>query len=414
MSAKPTLKTASLGPALAQTADFDLLDEELAQDVESALATALRAGAVFVDGATPLAIFRQSLAAAIGRIHEDGRAALFLRFLQDGPYEGKGDIPPELQGQRLTDPETATVIGFIYSHMVNCFKGAITEMFATAPCLQILRKLQAEQRLPQTARLYVGDAVWTDSPKSRAFAKGADLHILVEQSLPPEPPTVVVAGVVEVKSYFQSPKLLRRQLDQHVSRARVGLRVGDVVYAPSQISIGLEPDMSAVQIGVLPARWTLPRAFRFDQTDHGKFLRVEPAVPPRSAATWERPGPWEWQVTLRWSKEALDSAAYEMTFWFMEKVGEALYSDGMPSYWAEMTPAEAGRNAAKMMLYYALLRCRSAKQDQQAIALYNSYGFGTALGMSFRNPEGKREMLWPQDLDEILVDGVTRSGCRIV
>ena len=39
---------------------------------------------------------------------------------------------------------------------------------------------------------------------------------------------------------------------------------------------------------------------------------------------------------------------------------------------------------------------------QRAIALYNSYGFGYMLGMNFRNRAGKREMLWPQDLDEIL------------
>ena len=50
---------------------------------------------------------------------------------------------------------------------------------------------------------------------------------------------------------------------------------------------------------------------------------------------------------------------------------------------------------------------------QRAIALYNSYGFGYMLGMNFRNRAGKREMLWPQDLDEILEHGETKSGCRI-
>jgi hypothetical protein len=121
----------------------------------------------------------------------------------------------------------------------------------------------------------------------------------------------------------------------------------------------------------------------------------------------------EWQVTLRWSKEALNAAAYGMTFWFMEKVGEVVYSRGVPKNWEEMTPAEAGQNAAKMMLYYAILRCRTARENQRAIALYNSYCFGYALGMNFRNPRGKREMLWPQDLDEILKDGQNRDGCKI-
>ena len=33
--------------------------------------------------------------------------------------------------------------------------------------------------------------------------------------------------------------------------------------------------------------------------------------------------------------------------------------------------------------------------------------------MSFRNAEGRREMLWTQDLDEILQSGKTKHGCRI-
>ncbi len=42
------------------------------------------------------------------------------------------------------------------------------------------------------------------------------------------------------------------------------------------------------------------------------------------------------------------------------------------------------------------------------------YSLGCALGMNFRNAEGKREMLWPQDLDEILLKGETKNGFRIV
>ena len=51
------------------------------------------------------------------------------------------------------------------------------------------------------------------------------------------------------------------------------------------------------------------------------------------------------------------------------------------------------------MLYYAILRYRTARENRCATALYNSYGFGYALGMNYRNAKGKREMLWPEDLD---------------
>ena len=112
-------------------------------------------------------------------------------------------------------------------------------------------------------------------------------------------------------------------------------------------------------------------------------------------------------------QEALAAAAYDMTFWYMEKVGEVIYAQGLPRDWSDMTPAQAGRNAAKMMLYYAILRCRTPRENQRAIALYNSYGFGYALGMSFRDAHGRRQMLWPEDLDEIIAHGRTNEGCRL-
>ena len=79
-----------------------------------------------------------------------------------------------------------------------------------------------------------------------------------------------------------------------------------------------------------------------------------------------------------------------------------------------MTPAEAGRNAVKTMLCYAILRSpRGRRESWRAIALYNTYGFGYALGMNFRDARGLREMLWPEDLDEIVANGKTRHGCTI-
>jgi hypothetical protein len=136
-------------------------------------------------------------------------------------------------------------------------------------------------------------------------------------------------------------------------------------------------------------------------------------------------------VELRWSREALASVAYEMTFWLMARIGEVIYQDGVPPGWSEMTPAEAGYNAAKEKLYFAIrpytVKAEKSKQPgapkltrkevlemQRAIALYNSYGFGYVLGMNFKNRDRKREMLWPQDLEEILEFGETKTGCRIL
>ena len=108
-----------------------------------------------------------------------------------------------------------------------------------------------------------------------------------------------------------------------------------------------------------------------------------------------------------------------------------IYKDGVPPEWSEMSPAEAGYNSAKEKLYHAIrpyavkeaaskepgnprLTRKEVLEMQRAIALYNSYGFGYMLGMNLRNPEGRRERLWPGDLDEILAKGHTEQGCRIV
>ena len=168
-----------------------------------------------------------------------------------------------------------------------------------------------------------------------------------------------------------------------------------------------------LRIAVMPSDWKLPRSFRFVDTKSGKFLEMEQSKPKREDDEISQIGNSEWLVTLRWSREAIAEAAYAMTFWYMEKVGEVIYSNNMPKAWKKMTPAEAGRNAAKMMLYYAILRCRTLREEKRAISLYNTYGFGYALGMNYKNKNGRHEMLWPEDLHEILATGKSKDGGTI-
>jgi hypothetical protein len=401
------------GSSAVEQVGFDMLGVQLARDIESSLQIALKAGAVFPCDSTPLAIFRQSLATAIRDIHNDCRGLLFQRFLADGPYEGDGRIPSKLQGQRLSDDETTTVIAFIYSYMVNCFQGAIMEMLAAAPCLRILKEMQKERRLPASARLYAGDSVLVARRKDEGFAKGADLHFLSEHCSSRGNRSLLVYGVVEVKSYHCPPKRLMRQLERHLVRAQRGLSAKGVKYAMNEITLGYGSGKKTVRIGVMPARWLLPRTFRFKLKGRNRILSVDEGYPQEAEDKITRVAEDCWRIALRWSREAIASAAYELTFWYMEKVGEVIYASGVPREWAEMSAADAGRNAAKMMLYYAIRRCRTMRESQRAIALYNSYCFGYALGMNFHNSKGQREMLWPEDLDEILADGCTKHGCRL-
>ncbi len=110
------------------------------------------------------------------------------------------------------------------------------------------------------------------------------------------------------------------------------------------------------RISIVPARWRLPRSFHFEDREDSNFLHVDPPQPPLEKDIITDFGNGRWRVRLRWSHEALAGAAYDMTFWYMKKVGEVVYRHGVPKEWKSMTPKEAGRNAAKMMLYYAILR----------------------------------------------------------
>ena len=401
--------------SLPDTIGFELLGTDLSKDAESGLKAALASGAVFQGGNDPLSIFRGTVQASIREIETDKRGRLFQRFLRDGPYESEGDIPAELRSQRLTDDETASVIAFIYSFMVNSFKGAVTELLAGAPCQRLVEQLRLSGVLPASTRLYVGDTVMVLRKTGKGVLKGADMHALVVHGQPTVAPSVTVAGVVEVKSGRKSADAMCRQLDQHILRTRHGVRVAGVTYPAAEVRLGCGPKTSILRITAQPSDWRLPRTFRFENTERGRLLCLDETVTPAEDDQVTNLGDDRWHIILKSSKEAIAQAAYEMTFWYMEKVGEIIYSDpdAMPKDWQEMTPAEAGRNAAKMMLYYAILRCRTPRENQRAIALSNTYGFGYALGMSFRNAEGRREMLWPQDLDEILQSGKTKHGCRI-
>jgi hypothetical protein len=63
--------------------------------------------------------------------------------------------------------------------------------------------------------------------------------------------------------------------------------------------------------------------------------------------------------------EAIAAAAYDMTFWYMSELGASLYANAMPKEWEGMSPQEARRNAAKMMLYCGVLRARTVREESR-------------------------------------------------
>ena len=130
-----------------------------------------------------------------------------------------------------------------------------------------------------------------------------------------------------------------------------------------------------------------------------------------SAGQWEglstRGSRWRWWVG------ALARLGCYMAWCFFGRVGEAVWAEGHPP-WLEMSPYDAGRNAVKQMLHYAIHRMRTANDWEKAVALYNVYGFGYALGSSYRDRRGVRQMLWPSDIEELAVAPETKAGHRLI
>jgi hypothetical protein len=393
---------------IASAFEPEMIGQDLANDVMDSISIGLKARAVFKEGDRPHIIFQAAVAKAITDIAE--RSSLLGRFLRDGPYERKGKIPKRLRNQRLTDEETARAITFIYSHMVNCFKGQLAELLAIGPCVLLVEQLVKAGKIPSTSRLFVGDSILLSEEMTARRKRAADLHIIVIDKAAVN--RAIVNGVIEVKSYACSMNYLRKQLERHKTRISRAGSMNILKGGHWKDYIASYSD-NILSVGISAANWKIPRTFSFTRDKGKTLLNVDPPEPPTESPRVNQVGQNDWHIVLKWSDEALASVAYDMTFWYMEKLGEIVYSQNIPLDWKEMTPGEAGRNAAKMMLYYAILRCPTRRSQQRAIALYNSYGFGYALGMNFRDVKGYREMLWYEDLCEIEKTGVTKHGCRI-
>jgi hypothetical protein len=341
------------------------------------------------------------LDAAIRDIEGHPRGALFRRLIEYGPHHPNDREILISDGEStLSDDECGSCVEFIYSHMVNRFKGELAELLALGPCITLVERLQQDGHLPSDIHLYWGDMVQeprrtriTDGEGNirwGSFTKGAD-GLLVEQisTQPGHQHNVLrIHGVVEVKSMTLSKTKVIAQINRHCVRLSGGVKLGEERWSPDEISFP-----GVTRIMVLPSTWKLSREWHSVKANGAREIVFPvPSEPPRQTQV-EAVEPGLWKITLAWSQEALNQAAYEMTFWYMSQVGRHIFTQkNLPKEWADMTSEEAGYNAIKMMLYYILLRHLSKRKTRLAIRLYNVYCFGYPLGVD------SKEMLWPEDL----------------
>jgi hypothetical protein len=168
------------------------------------------------------------------------------------------------------------------------------------------------------------------------------------------------------------------------------VKLGSLEYPSDSIALH---DSGLVKILVMSSTWKLNRELvQATKSDRKTTITYkEPFGTPVGTKIVESL-PDLWKITLGWSREAIEQAAYEMTFWYMAQVGTRIYSENpMPEGWDNMTPEQAGLNAIKMMLYYILLRPLTDDEIRWAAQIYNIYSFGYPLGLDYGR---KRYMLW--------------------
>jgi hypothetical protein len=295
-------------------------------------------------------------------------------------------------------------------------------LLAFNSCLKLIHQLRETGRISSNTILYWGDVVQERrQPKSQfdhgltrpgGFTKGAD-GLIVESTAIGKRKTnngLKILGVIEVKSMCLGKKRILKQIDNHITRLKGGIKLGNKEWSPDSLVFihnGSEAEgLSLARVLVIPSNWKLSREWTSIKTDGGREILFPATSPPFTENRIEKLGSNVWKITLKWSQEALAEAAYEMTFWYMSQVGTHVYREkSLPKGWGYMTSEQAGHNAIKMMLYYVPLRYISERHKRLAIRLYNVYSFGYQAGID------NKEMLWPQDFpDTPQKDQAIRKG----
>ena len=206
-------------------------------------------------------VFQSSLDAAIRDIKNHPRGNLFCRLLEFGPHNP--DAPKaETSDEKtvLSDPECGEAVEFIFSHMVNRFKGELAELLALKPCIELVEQRKRDGTIPADVRLYWGDAVQerrlvrkSGQTAWGSFAKGADGLLARTAS-----GGIDVCGIIEIKSMHRSRRVLLSQIGDHIKRLKGGVRLNGEEIRPDRVCV--RP--GALRIIVTPAA-----------------LEVEPEVP---------------------------------------------------------------------------------------------------------------------------------------
>lgn len=374
-------------------------NESLALSINAAITSALNTPFIRLQGGgNVLDVFNRSLSTAVRDIETHPSGMLLRRLIEYGHLHP--DDPADYSNERkeaLSDVELGRCVEFIYSHMINRFKGELAELLALSPCCNLLARCLHERSFPAGTLLYWGETIQERNSRGY-YARGADglfvKHVRTRNS--GSSGKVIVQGVIEIKSMIRPLRTVLHQVDKHITRLKKGLSLNNCQLRPEDVYI-VNP--KPLRVIVLPSKWKLSREYGSNKyTGQGLHRAVfKPGSRPDVMVfpVTDLPIPQQqivqvesdlWEITLSWSHEALAQAAFEMTFWYMGQIGRAIYTDKpKPEYLAYMTPEEIGMNRVKEMLRNAPLRPLTDRQYKRAMWLYNVYCFGYPLGSDSRD-----------------------------
>jgi hypothetical protein len=256
-------------------------NQPLASAIHKSIALALRSPFIsIIDGNTIWDVFKRSLDAAIRDIEKHPRGKLFRRLIEYGPHNPEDPESLISDGEStLSDPESGLCVQFIFSHMVNRFKGELAELLSMEPCLELVQQLQNEGLLSNDVNLHWGDMVQerrrirtrSREPNERwgSFTKGADGLIIEQISSQHDniKNLIKIHGVIEVKSMSLSTKKVLDQISSHISRLSGGVKLAGKIWSPNDISFS-----NVLRIIVVPSTWKLSREWDSIQTDRGRKM----------------------------------------------------------------------------------------------------------------------------------------------
>ena len=238
--------------------------------------TALRSRFVHISGKTVFEVFKHSLDVAIRNIENHPRGYLFRRLIEYGPHHPDEPKAPNSDGKtQLSDPECGSAVNFIIGLMVNRFKGDLAELLALEPCIDLIKQLKINKRLPSTISLYYGDTIKerrrkkiTKDVQWANFVDGADL-MFVEHTKKKQ--RLNIWGIGEVKSMPSSRNKIINQINNHYARIKGGILLKNIEYQPDKV----ECDSSRlIRIMVKASNWKVSREWHEEEIDGVKTMKT--------------------------------------------------------------------------------------------------------------------------------------------